>query len=37
VSLAYDPPGNTVTVVIPADNFAVRPTSQFTELVRTAH
>jgi hypothetical protein len=37
VSLAYDPPGNTVTVVVPADDFAVRPTSQFTELVRTAH
>jgi len=25
VSLAYDPPGNTVTVIVPADNFAVRP------------
>jgi hypothetical protein len=36
VSLIYDPPGNTVTVVVPADAFAVRPTSQFTELVRTA-
>jgi len=37
VSLAYDPPGNTVTVVVPGDNFAVRPTPQFTELVRSAH
>jgi len=37
VSLAYDPPGNTVTVGVPPDGFAVRPTSQFTELVRTAH
>jgi hypothetical protein len=37
VSLAYDPPGNTVTVVAPQDDFAVRPTSQFADLVRSAH
>ena len=37
VSLAYDPLGNTVTVVVPPDDFAVRPMSQFTELVRTVH
>src|SRR5260370_5407721 len=35
VSLAYDPRGNTVTVVVPSDGFPVLPTPHFTSLVRT--
>lgn len=36
VSLVYDSSGDTLTVVIPQDNLAVRPSAQFRDLLRQA-